>query len=109
MLTEVPKKDFTCPHCEFEQTRCWPQASGNLCNRCHRPMDEPSSLIYQKVTLEPGMRLADVICPQCKRLFRLTWNDYSDTPETLHMRSCPSGGIYNVTIACPHCDYEEEL
>jgi len=60
--------------------------------------------------LEPGVRLRDVICPQCKKAFRLTWNDYStNRPTTLCIRSCPSGGIYDVSIACPHCDYEEEL
>jgi hypothetical protein len=64
---------------------------------------------YQHVTLEPGIRLADVICPQCKKPFRLTWNDYSDTPQTLITRECPSGGIYDVSISCPHCDYREEL
>ena len=65
--------------------------------------------IYQNVTLEPGLCLRDVICPQCKEPFRLTWNDYSDTPETLKLVGCPSGGIYCVRIRCPHCDYEEDL
>lgn len=48
-------------------------------------------------------------CPQCHRQFRLTWNDYSDRPQTLLMRGCPSGGIYDVSIQCPHCKYEEDL
>ncbi len=54
-------------------------------------------------------RLADVECPQCRKAFVLTWNDYSGTPCTLQLRGCPSGGIYDVSIRCPHCDYEEEL
>ena len=58
--------------------------------------------------------LRDMVCPQCKGAFRLTWNDYTHIggkylPETLVMRGCPSGGIYDVRISCPHCDYEEEL
>jgi uncharacterized C2H2 Zn-finger protein len=48
-------------------------------------------------------------CPQCNKLFKLGWNDYSDKPQTLFIRACPSGGIYNVFIRCPYCDYEEEL
>jgi hypothetical protein len=58
--------------------------------------------------LEPGVRLADVICPQCKKPFRLDWNGYTG-PLTLDIRDCPSGGVYNVTIRCPHCGYDEEL
>ena len=53
--------------------------------------------------------LKNVICPQCKRPFKLTWNDYSDIQETLILRGCPSGGIYDVSIHCPYCDYEEDL
>ena len=53
--------------------------------------------------------LKNVTCPQCKEKFILIWNDYSDTPETLKLRGCPSGGIYDVSIKCPHCDYEEPL
>jgi DnaJ-class molecular chaperone len=60
-------------------------------------------------------RLRDVACPQCREPFRLTWNDYTRisatacAKQTLVMRGCPSGGIYMVSIKCPHCDYEEEL
>lgn len=54
-------------------------------------------------------RLRDVTCPQCRNEFELRWNDYSDKPQTLLLRGCPSGGIYDVRISCPHCDYEEEL
>lgn len=51
-------------------------------------------------------RLRDVQCPQCKRDFRLSW----DGPVgTLVIRECPSGGIYDVAIKCPYCDYREEL
>lgn len=59
--------------------------------------------------LEPGVRLADVLCPQCKRWFRLKWQSWDEFPETLILRGCPSGGIYDVSISCPHCDYEEAL
>lgn len=54
-------------------------------------------------------RARDVTCPQCKRPFELVWNGALETPETLVIRSCPSGGVYDVRIECPHCDYEEPL
>ena len=65
-------------------------------------------------------RIKDVICPQCKEKFILRWEDYTDYKErieaegkaaeiTLVVRSCPSGGIYDVSIKCPYCNYEEEL
>ena len=53
--------------------------------------------------------LRDVICPQCSKPFRLTWNDYSETPHNLILKVYPGGGIYGVHIECPHCDYEEDL
>lgn len=68
---------------------------------------------------EWGAKLSQMVCPQCKRPFVLTWNDYSydeqtktvnsGTRSTLVLRGCPSGGLYDVLIACPHCDYQEEL
>jgi hypothetical protein len=59
--------------------------------------------------LEPGLRLADVICPQCEEPFRLRWERYAAEPCTLCLRGCPSGGIYDVSIECPYCDYKEDL
>lgn len=61
--------------------------------------------------------IRDVVCPQCTKPFRLTWNDFSteadgtyvNVPCTLSIRSCPSGGVYDVIIECPHCDYTEPL
>lgn len=61
---------------------------------------------------EPGpARLKDVVCPQCKRPFQIVWDDYGDHRQTLIIRSCPSGGIYDISIRCGHrdCDYEEPL
>ncbi len=61
-------------------------------------------------------RVKDVVCPQCKRPFLLVWSDYASrtgspqpTPYTLSVRSCPSGGVYDVSVECPHCDYTEPL
>lgn len=59
-------------------------------------------------------------CPQCQKEFRLrretvhvSGYDWSkprvEYQPTLNISSCPSGGIYNVTIQCPWCQYEEEL
>ena len=53
--------------------------------------------------------LKNVICPQCGKPFKLVWESYGEERHTLILRGCPSGGIYDVTIGCPHCDYEEEL
>ena len=63
-------------------------------------------------TYERAIR--DVRCPQCGKPFRLTWNDYTNIgpdylPQTLIFRDCPSGGVYDVRIKCPHCTYEEDL
>ncbi len=59
-----------------------------------------------------GHRLKDQVCPQCRKPFTLTWNDYGaegSQPQSLFISDCPSGGVYDVKVACPHCDYEEEL
>jgi len=58
--------------------------------------------------------LRDVVCPQCGKPFRLIWNDHTRLgdkyqEQTLMLRGCPSGGIYDVSIHCPHCGYVEEL
>jgi hypothetical protein len=57
----------------------------------------------------PPDRVRDVTCPQCRKAFELTWEGYGNKRVTLILNSCPSGGIYNVSIACPHCNYVEEL
>ena len=74
-----------------------------------RPEPCPDPPGHRPDELEPGSRLSDVVCPQCKKPFRLYWNDYGPHKMTLMIRGCPSGGIYDVSISCPHCDYEEEL
>jgi hypothetical protein len=58
--------------------------------------------------------LKEMQCPQCRNVFRLVWNDYTTidskaAPRTLMIRDCPSGGVYDVAIVCPHCHSEEEL
>ncbi len=60
----------------------------------------------EKVELD----LKHVVCPQCKKPFILAFNEWPDNkPQTLIIRSCPSGGIYDVFIQCPSCDYQEGL
>lgn len=66
-----------------------------------------------------AIRLRDMTCPQCRKPFQLRWQDTEWTDYrriglrrvdvTLVIRDCPSGGIYDVLISCPHCDYEEPL
>jgi hypothetical protein len=53
-MNVLPKKKFTCPHCDLQQTRIWPHESINLCNRCQRPMDESLSPIYFKAPASPA-------------------------------------------------------
>lgn len=53
-----------------------------------------------------------VNCPQCHKAFALRFaRDFeeNEAPPTLVIRDCPSGGIYDVHIECPHCNYEEPL
>lgn len=57
----------------------------------------------------PEKTLRYVRCPQCRKVFQLTWNDYSDRPQTLILHGCPSGGIYDVLVQCPHCQLREAL
>jgi hypothetical protein len=82
-----------CPRCEAEV-----KPEDAKCIVCGTPSER---------------RLRDVDCPQCRKPFVLLWNDYSkireEQKQTLFISGCPSGGIYNVEIRCPHCDYEEEL
>jgi hypothetical protein len=57
-------------------------------------------------------KIANVRCPQCKNYFALCWLDYfggEPVPQTLFIRSCPSGGVYDVSVHCPCCNYEEPL
>jgi len=55
--------------------------------------------------------MCDVVCPQCKKTFRIIWNDYTegDKQQSLFIRSCPSDGVYDCYIECPYCDYHEDL
>lgn len=56
-------------------------------------------------------------CPHCIKTFMLRWNDdgimrdgkWVNYPDTLHIRGCPSGGIYDVFIQCPHCNFRQDL
>lgn len=54
-------------------------------------------------------RIKDVTCPQCNKVFELSFSNYNGKFETLDVRSCPSWGVYDVSIKCPHCDYVESL
>lgn len=60
-----------------------------------------------------GKRIRDVRCPQCGWFFELNWNDYGnlnvERPQTLFVRDCPSGGVYDVHVECPKCDYREDF
>lgn len=72
-------------------------------------MSEEKTHDWQESGYEQGEKIANVVCPQCKKRFVLDWNGYGKMEQTLMMRGCPSGGIYDVYIQCPHCDYTEEL
>ena len=82
------------------------------------------------------MRSMSIItCPKCGEWFRLTFDDNQtsrseDNPKqlkhsdgvpgliqprdhlgsaTLRIRSCPSGGVYDVSIYCPYCGHSDDL
>lgn len=57
--------------------------------------------------MDKETRLKDVVCPQYGANFVLTWVGYKGNPETLVLRGCPSGGIYDVRVRCPYCTYKE--
>ena len=66
-------------------------------------------MIHGYPSKETLFEKAAVHCPQCKKYFWLVWDADLGEKETLHIATCPSGGIYSVKVKCPHCDYEEEL
>lgn len=63
----------------------------------------------QEIGKNYGKCIKYVKCPQCKEFFQLKYEEMANRPDTLTIRSCPSGGVYDVRICCPFCDYEEEL
>lgn len=78
----------------------------------HKLADRIRSLVPDvPVFVEPA-QIKDVSCPQCHRPFVLRWQTSwrdSEAKVTLDVRGCPSGGVYDVLIRCPHCNYEEPL
>jgi hypothetical protein len=68
-----------------------------------------NGLWYDESELSKVPKLKTQTCPQCKAEFNLRWEYDNGKRETLIVRGCPSGGIYDISISCPHCDYEEAL
>jgi len=56
-----------------------------------------------------AVKLPYAVCPKCSKSFKLVWDDYGDDEVTLGARGCPSGGIYDVFVRCPHCQHKESL
>ncbi len=50
----------------------------------------------------------NIRCDKCGNEFKLSHDEY-DTPETLIIHFCGSGGIYSIEIRCPHCQHEESI
>lgn len=76
--------------------------------------DEAANLIFDAIlTIINAVpeRIKNVYCPQCKKPFTLEFDDvsYGVADRSLRVYSCPSGGVYSMTIHCPHCDYKEDL
>ena len=70
------------------------------------------SVVIGKKTMKTADKIKEHIyatCPQCKAKFILEWNDDFGVKQTLIIRSCPSGGVYDVSVRCPKCGLEEEL
>ena len=47
-------------------------------------------------------------CVKCGQTFRLVYDEYP-TPTTLEICYCESGGVYAVSVKCPHCKHEESI
>jgi len=77
-----------------------------FCNKDGKRSQAPTGIDFEPADLEKANH---VLCPQCKRCFILRWAEFSEKPITLIIRGCPSGGVYDVSVSCPHCDYEEAL
>jgi len=108
---------FYCAGCErFMDQPEFPsnQNSRNYCVSCAkkkgmRLYDEhmrKKEISYDRQTI---WLKAAVRCPQCNKYFNHIWDADFGEKQTLHIATCPSGGIYSVKIICPYCDYEEEL
>lgn len=79
-----------------------PEAAETVQTR-ETPVVDPAAICSRPIDLK------NVVCPQCGKPFRLTWDADGGEKDTLRLRGCPSGGIYDVSIECPHCDYAEAL
>lgn len=105
--------------------------AGDLLRECfHRLNEPPNQDIVEKVRafcerVQASMMLTGIpwrrcrgvswVCAECAKPFRLRWTDYGDyvnekeTPVTLMVNLCQSGGVYAVRVRCPHCRHEEDL
>lgn len=50
-----------------------------------------------------------ITCACCGRQYTLAWESWGQAPVTVFILSCVSGGIYEVYLQCPHCNYRIEL
>lgn len=50
-----------------------------------------------------------VTCSDCSKQYALVWESVNDDPETVRVFHCQSGGVYGVTLTCPHCSKETDL
>lgn len=103
--TDAEFVTWECTGCGFPNITGHPPGIpiGEVTNQCER------CGTWHEVRL-PCFKYVE--CPACGRAFRLNWNDYSNLEgevQTLILRGCPSGGIYDVSIQCPHCQYKEDL
>jgi hypothetical protein len=64
-------------------------------------------------TADPDHDTLYCVCARCEKRFKLTAEDpYPERkPDTAYMeiRSCESGGVYGVTVACPFCEHQHSL
>ena len=57
---------------------------------------------------QPARSFSDMDCPSCRETFKLEWRSIKGVPWTLLIKE-KIHGIVGVSIACPHCGYEEEI
>ena len=49
-------------------------------------------------------------CANCEKVYRIEYDAYGvERPMTLIVKSCESGGIYDIYVKCPFCGYRGDI
>ncbi len=47
-------------------------------------------------------------CQSCDKEFKIIYDEHP-AKMTIKVCACESGGIYGVSVICPHCNHEESI